>query len=196
MSITATTLSAAISNSDVVLGVASASGISAPVQTTGSGFTFLKVDDEVMFVTGVSGTQIKVLRGQLGTPAQPHAASVPVLIGAPSDYPAFAPITTFTQPSKPDNSMPIGPPLTGATIAPSGGFVHHFTGTTALSTITPPAGLISGGKITLIFDGSGSGLTWDASDNIAVAGTSTTAGSAVDFFYDPSSGKWHPSRLA
>lgn len=196
MSITATTLSADISDSDVVIGVASATGISAPVNTTGVGFTLLKIDDEVMFVTGVNGTQVKVLRGQLGTPAQSHLSSTPVIIGGPSDFSGFAPIAKFTSPSKPDKSIPIGPPLTGATIAPSGGFVHHFTGTTALVTITPPSDLIAGGKITIIFDGSGSGLTWTAAGNIAVAGTATTAKSAVDFFYDPSTSKWYPSRLA
>ena len=196
MSITATTLSAAVAAADTKIGVASATGITAPVNTTGSGFTFLKVDEELMFVVGVSGTQISVLRGQGGTQAKSHAASVPVLIGAPSDYQSFVPAQGVTAPSEPYNFTAIGPPLTGATIAPTGGMVHHFTGTVALITITAPTGLVAGGKVTLIFDGSAAGLTWTAAGNIAVAGTSTTAASAVDFFWDPSSAKWHPSRLA
>jgi hypothetical protein len=151
-----------------------------------------------MLVTSFSGTQVKVLRGQAGTQAKSHVASVPVLIGGTSDFPNFVPAQGVTSPSEPYNFTAIGGPLAIAsnTVAPTGGMVHHVTGTAVIKTITVPTGLVSGGKVTLIFDGSGAGLTWDATDNIAVAGTSTTAASAVDFFYDPSSGKWHPSRLA
>src|SRR5262249_32247788 len=79
-------------------------------------------------------------------------------------------------------------------ITPSGPLIH-VTGTTVLKTITLPA-TFQNGSVTLIFDGSGSGLTWDATGNINVAGTSTTAGSAVTFTYDRSISKWIPSRLA
>ena len=198
MSISATTLSAAIVASDAVLGVASATNITAPNFTTGAGVTLLKLDDELMVAVSKSGTQIGVLRGQFGTQAKSHAASVPVIVGGTSDFPSFVPVQGVTAPSLPYNFSPIGPPLaiSSNTVAPTGGFIHHVTGTTVIKTITVPAGLVSGGKVTLVFDGSGDGLTWDATDNIAVAGTSTTAASAVDFFYDPSSAKWHPSRLA
>jgi hypothetical protein len=196
MGITATTLSAAVAAADTVLGVASATYITAPVSTTGSGLTLLKIDEELLFVVGKSGTQISVLRGQGGTQAKAHAASVPVLVGGPSDYAFFVPALGSVSVSHPERFTAIGPPLTGATIAPSGGRVHHYTGTTQLATITVPADVVAGYEIALIFDGSGSGLTWANSGNIAVAGTSTTAGSAVSFFYDPSSAKWHPSRLA
>lgn len=196
MSLTATTLSAAITASDTVLGVASATYITAPNFTTGAGVTLLKLDEEVMVAVSKSGTQIGVLRGQFGTQAKSHVASVPVIVGSLSDFGSIVPAQGATQVSEPTKHDAIGEPLTGATIAPTGGKVHHFTGTTQLVTITPPAGLVAGGRITLIFDGSASGLTWTTGGNIAVAGTATTAASAVDFLYDPSTGLWHPSRLA
>lgn len=201
MAITATTLSGAVAATDTQVGVAAATGISAPVTTTGAGFTFLKVDDEIMFVTTAyvaASLYVPVLRGQLGTQAVAHVSGTPVLIGGPSDYPNFVPVQTVEASKLPYNFSPIGPPLaiSSNTVAPTNGYIHHVTGTTVIKTITVPAGLVSGGQVTFIFDGSGSGLTWDATDNIAVAGTSTTAASAVDFFYDPSSAKWHPSRLA
>lgn len=197
MAITATTLSGAVAVSDTSVGVASATGISAPVPQTGSGLTLLKIDDEMMSVVSLIGTQVQVSRGQYGTQQVAHLTSAPVLIGAPSDFPNFVPVQGVVSSALPYNFSPIGAAIASATtIAPQGGFIHHVTGTTALSVITVPAACISGGKITLVFDGSGSGLTWGSGGNIAVAGTSTTAGSAVDFFYDPTSAKWHPSRLA
>lgn len=89
----------------------------------------------------------------------------------------------------------LGASLTGATIAPTFKLAH-FTGTTALVTITAPTGITSGASFTLIFDGSASGLTWTAAGNIAVGGTSTTALSTVTFIYDAVTAKFYPSRLA
>jgi hypothetical protein len=77
------------------------------------------------------------------------------------------------------------------TIAPSGA-LFHVTGTTAIATISLPA-TYQGGPITIIFDGVD---TWTAAGNIAVAGTNTTAGSAVTFTYSFATSKWYPSRLA
>lgn len=196
MSITATTLSAAISASDSALNVASATYITAPIPPTGAGVTLLKIDEEMLYVVSKAGAQIGVLRGQYGTQAKSHAASVPVIVGGVSDFPNFTPALGSVSISAPERFTAIGPPLTGATIAPSGGKVHHFTGTVALITITVPADVVSGYEIVLVFDSSGAGLTWTNAGNIAVAGTSTTAGSTVSFFYDPSSAKFHPSRLA
>ena len=175
----------------------SATGITAPVTTTGAGFTYLKVDNELMAVTSVAGTAISVLRGYAGTVAASHVASAPVLIGAPTDFANFRPATYATTPKLPDDFSPIGGPLTGAVIAPTGGYIHHFTGTVELTTITPPAGLVSGGAIVLIFDGSAAGLTWSAAggaNSIAVAGT-VTAAQAVTFFYDPTTTFWYPSTI-
>jgi len=196
MSITATTLAAAVAATDTSVLLASGTGVSNPVFTTGSGYTFLKIDDELMFVSGNAGTNPNVVRGQAGTVQTAHESSAPVLIGGPSDFANFIPVQKVDSPSLPYNFSPIGAPLTGATIAPLYGYIHHFTGSTALVTITVPSGLVSGGAVTLVMDGSGSGLTWTAAGNIAVAGTATTAASAVTFFYDPASAKWIPSRLA
>ncbi len=198
MAITATTLSSACAVTDNSVAVTSATGITAPTNPTGTGFTYLMVDNEVMFVLTVASTLIGVLRGQLGTKQVAHANATPVLIGAPSDFPNFAPTRTdiavapglFTQ---------VSAPFTGATITPALGVTFaHFTGTTALVTITPPAGLVQGGSLTLVNDGSASGLTWTAAGNISVAGTFTTAASAVTFTWDASlaTPKWIPSRLA
>lgn len=194
MAITTTTLSGAVGTSDIIINVASATGISAPTFPTGAGFTLLKIDNEMMFVTAVSGTAISVLRGQWGTRSVSHLSSAPVIIGGPNDYPNFIPTQAVTSPVLPDRFSAIGPPLTGATIAPTGGPIHHFTGTTALVTITPTTDTVAGGRITLIFDGSGSGLTWTAAGNIKVAGT-VSQFQAVDFFYDPTTTSWYPSTI-
>ena len=195
MAITATTLSSAVKANDTTVGLASATGVTAPTPTTGVGFTYLFVEQEMMFVTAITGTVASVLRGQLGTQAVAHPTAAPVFIGAPSDFPGFTP-AQGTSVELPNEYMGVGAPLTGATIAPAvGQSVAHFTGSTALVTITVPTGMQSG-RLTLIFDGTGSGLTWTAADNIAVAGTATTAKSAVTFLYDPSTSKWIPNRLA
>jgi hypothetical protein len=81
------------------------------------------------------------------------------------------------------------------TIAPTRA-IHHVTGTTVIKTITPHADYATtgnGGKLTLIFDGV---CTWDATGNIMVAGTNTTAGTAVEFTYVHADAKWYPSRVA
>ena len=195
MSINVTTLTGAVGLTDTQIGVASATGITAPVSTTGSGFTYLQVDQELMFVTAVSGTFISVLRGQLGTQATSHLISARVIAGLPSDFNGFVPAQNVSADATPYSNAPIGTDQTGATITPNGSY-FRFTGSTALVTITPPAGLVSGGKITIEFQGTSSGLTWTAAGNIAVAGTSTTAASTVEFFYNPVDSKWHPSRLA
>ena len=87
MAITNTTLSAAAGLNDQVIQVASATGITAPNNQTGSGITWLRIDQELMLVLGVSGTTISVLRGQLGTPQQAHLVNTAVVIGLPSDFP-------------------------------------------------------------------------------------------------------------
>lgn len=86
MAITNTTLSAAVLTTDTVINVASATGITAPNFQTGSGITWLRIDQELMLVIGVSGTVINVLRGQNGTPAQAHLVNTAVAIGLPGDF--------------------------------------------------------------------------------------------------------------
>jgi len=86
MAITATTLSAAAGKGDVIVNVASATGITAPNFTSGVGITYLQVDAELMLVTAVNGTVISVQRGYNGTLAGAHVSGAQVQIGAPADY--------------------------------------------------------------------------------------------------------------
>jgi hypothetical protein len=90
MAITATTLSSAVaagpSGTDYTINVTSATGITAPNFTSGVGITWLFIDQELMLVMAVNGTVITVMRGQNGTPAQPHVVNSQVQIGTPADF--------------------------------------------------------------------------------------------------------------
>ena len=198
MAFTDTTLSAAVAAQDTYFALASVSGVAAPVSTTGAGYTYLLVEGEIMFVEAVNTTTlvVNVLRGQLGTAAVAHANATPVLIGLPSDFSSFRPATgAFAVGSNPNSGW-------GATTATASNVVvcpsykFHITGTTVIKNITAPTGYVQGSPIYIVNDGSSTGLTWDATGNIAVAGTFTTAASMVEFIFDEASGKWHPSRLA
>lgn len=89
MAITTTTLSAAITSSQTQFNVASATGITAPNWQTGSGITYLLVDQEFMLVTTVVGTLIGVVRGQFGSQAQAHVINSQVQIGLTTDFSIF-----------------------------------------------------------------------------------------------------------
>ena len=73
MSINTTTLSGAITAYQTQIGLTSATGVTAPVSTTGSGLTYLYCEAEMMQVTAVSGTFISVIRGVYGTQAVAHS---------------------------------------------------------------------------------------------------------------------------
>lgn len=88
-----------------------------------------------------------------------------------------------------------GPVLTGATIVPVAQ-QQQFNGTTALVTITTPPGVVSGTTLTLLFTGSGSGLTWTNAGNISVGGTATTANTSVTFRWDAALAKFVPDRIS
>jgi hypothetical protein len=201
MALTATTSTNAMLVNDTSLIVGSATGITAPNFTTGVGITYLFVEQEYMLVTGVTGTVISVQRGILGSCAAPHGAACPVVSGLPTDFGA-PPISIKAQQDFYPNQLGWSAPVVGANTNVATGPYFHLTGTTIMKTLTAPSlfgtggALIEGGQVTIVFDGSGAGLTWDATGNIAVAGTATTAASAVTFVFDQGSGKWHPSRLA
>lgn len=215
MALTATTLSAAITNNQTVFSVASATNIIAPnftavpAGTTVANILYALCEQELMQITGINGTTMTVQRGYNGTAATGHGASAPIITGYSSDFIGFVPAQKTDVPFLPFGSVAFGAPVTGATITPTAAY-QHFTGSTALVTINLPnytniggsypgyypENPIAGMQITLVFDGTGSGLTWTAAGNINVAGTSTTAGSGVTFTYDPSISKWIPSRLA
>jgi len=67
--------------------------------------------------------------------------------------------------------------------------VAFVSGTTTVSTITVPAGMVGGGQITLIPTG-----LWstDASGNIALA-TTAVVSKALTLIYDAVTAKWYPS---
>lgn len=197
MAFNATTLSAACGAADTSISVASATGITAPNFTSGTGITYLYCETEAMIVMGVSGTVISVQRGIAGTPAAAHGASAPILAGLPTDFGVIVPSVKAQQDASPSGSAyGWSAPVVGANINVATGALFHLSGTTIMKTLTAPAGYIEGNVITIVFDGSAAGLTWDATGNIAVAGTATTAASSVSFIFDQGSAKWHPSRLA
>jgi hypothetical protein len=149
-----------------------------------------------MLVTAITGTVVSVVRGVNGTQANAHGITAPVVAGLPTDFPNFAPAQGVMLDMQPNGFVGFSAPVVSAnTITPTGPF-FHMTGTTIVKTINLPSNFVEGGWIAIVFDGSSAGLTWDATGNIAVAGTATTAGSVVSFFFDKGSGKWHPSRLA
>lgn len=198
MSLAGTTLSAAIVPNQTTFGVASASNINNPVYLPNLAVTRLLVEEEMMEVTGVVGTQVTVRRGIEGTVAVAHAASVPVISGqaslAANDFASFTPPQRVVVDSNPQRFQGVSSPVASATTITASGPLFHVTGTTAIATINPPTGLnFVEGQITIIFDGV---ATWTAAGNIAVAGTPTTAGSSVTFTFDANTGKWYPSRLA
>jgi len=197
MSINATTLTTAIGTTDTVVALGSLTGVTAPNYQAGTGVTYLLIEQELLKVTSLIGTTgANVTRGENGTVAAAHGASAPVIAGNPADFAGFNPAQQSAVPAYPIKFQGFSAPVVMANTLVASGPYFHSTGTTILKTLTAPAGVVEGGEITIVFDGSGAGLTWDATGNISVAGTATTAGSAVTFVFDSGSGKWHPSRLA
>ena len=195
MALNATTLTSAIGTNDTSFAVGSVTGITAPIFSTGVGLTYLMVEQEFMLVTGVTGLVVSVQRGVLGSCAVAHGASCPVVAGLPTDF-TGVPISIKAQQDFYPNEMGFSAPVAVAAnvVAASGPF-FHLTGTTIVKTITVPPGYVQGGSIGIVFDGSGAGLTWDATGNINVAGTSGTAGTMVYFVFDAGITKWIPSRI-
>lgn len=196
MAITGTTLSAACGAADVNINVASATGITAPNFTSGTGITYLFCETECMLVQGVSGTVINVQRGIAGTPASAHAVTAPIISGAPSDFGPIVPSVKASQDASPAGTMFGfgGPVASAATIVATSNY-FHVTGTTAINIITPPAGMIEG-QVTIVFDGICPWTLSNVTNGISATGTSTAAGSAVTFYLDGATSRWFPSRLA
>lgn len=196
MAINVTTLSSAITAYQTQFAVGSTTNITAPVLTTGSGYTWLLVDAELMWVTAVpvSGT-VQVTRGMMGTQATAHVITTNVTIGLPGDFPVFVPKIQAFRSLEPDRFQGVYGPVASAATIVAPGPIFHVTGTTAINIITPPANFVEG-SITILFDGA---CTWTSSavtNGIAASGTATTAKSAVTFTYDTSTSLWYPSRLA
>ncbi len=194
MAITTTTITGATTAYTTQFAVGSTTNITAPVLTTGTGFTFLYVEAELMWVTGVpiSGT-VQVVRGFGGTKAVAHLAAVPVSIGGVSDFPVFTPQIGAFQTEVQNRFEGVSAPVAAAATIVAPAQVFHVTGTTATNIITPPTGFV-GGVITIIADGV---WTWTLSavaNGIASTGTVTSAATAVQFVYDPNTTYWYPLR--
>jgi len=88
MAINNTTITGAISATVTQFAVASTTGITAPNFQTGSGITYLLVDQEYMQVSAVNTTTlvVQVVRGVLGSIAAAHTSGSLVQAGAPGDF--------------------------------------------------------------------------------------------------------------
>lgn len=76
-----TTLSSSVADSTTrIFVVTSATGITAPSTTDNTKNTYLYVDNEMVSVSQVNGTQISVVRGIAGTASRPHANSATVFV--------------------------------------------------------------------------------------------------------------------
>ena len=196
MALNATTLSSAITASQTVFGVASATGITAPIFNTGVGITYLSCETEFMLVVAVSGTFVTVQRGVAGTPASAHLSSTPIIAGLPADFGVIVPSVKASQDPTPNGQLYgfSAAVASSATIAAPGP-LFHVTGATAINIITPPVGMIEG-TITIVFD---STCTWTSSNTtngISASGTSTVGGRAVQFYLDAQTQRWYPAVLA
>jgi hypothetical protein len=90
------------------------------------------------------------------------------------------------------NGFPVfGSTVTSATTIAATGTYFKVSGTTAVATITLPAGAAAGFAITIEATGV---LTWTAAGNILTAGTYTAAGHTVTFYWNGS--KWVPDKVA
>jgi len=198
MSFNATTLTNAITSAQTSFAVGSATGITAPNFTTGSGITYLLVENELMTVMDVNTTTlvVTVLRGQGGTLALAHVASTGVIAGLPADLSAFVPAVKAIQDWTPAGQLyGYSAVVASAATIVAPGPIFHVSGGTAINIITPYSGFVEG-QVTVVFD---SACTWTSSNvtnGISASGTSTTAGSAVTFYFDAATSRWYPSRLA
>lgn len=98
------------------------------------------------------------------------------------------PVDDFKSPGGIQNDL-VGNKLTAAaTIAPTK-MIHHVTGTTAISTITPPYTDFNG-PLFLVAD---SVFSWTSGGGNIGAGNATTvvAAQAYGFVYDRKAGKWY-----
>lgn len=93
MAITTTTLTSALSATDTLVHVASATGITAPNFQTAAGITILVIEQEKMLVIAApNGTFVPVLRGIGSTAQVAHNNGALVFIGLPTDFANFVQI--------------------------------------------------------------------------------------------------------
>lgn len=212
MSVNVTTLSAAVLVTDTVVNVTSATGITAPNYQIGnpltgvsSGVTYLFIDQELMKVTGVSGTVISVVRGELGSIATAHTINAVVMAGLPTDFPSFNPALASAVPTYPIKYQGFSGVVASASAITAPSAFFHVSGTTAITTMAPPAGYEQGGEVNIVFDGAGSWATGGTQSGATGApgtfyafnasSTATQTGTLASFILDINIPKWVPSRL-
>jgi hypothetical protein len=222
VTLTQTTLSAAVSSGASTLRVASASGISATVTAP----SYLYVLDpgsqrgELMKVSSVSGTNIGVVRGLNGTAAVGHISGAIVVIGRGQDFPGYDPSGACTSTTAP--VFPWINPINGnqwICSSVSGSWVPGWNNTnapiSATATVASAAGAIlpSGPLFTVsgtaavtgftIPVGFASGsfctvptgaFTWTTAGNINTAGTAVV-GRTLCFTYSTTASKFVASYL-
>lgn len=92
MAITATTLSAAVGLTDTSVLLASITGVTSPSFQSGTGITYLFIDQELFLVMNVGASAsipVLVKRGMGGTIQTTHVSGAQVQIGGPSDFTPF-----------------------------------------------------------------------------------------------------------
>jgi hypothetical protein len=92
MAITATTLSAAVGLTDTTVLLASITGVTTPSFQTGSGITYLFIDQELLLVMNAPAaatSPVLVKRGMGGTIQATHVSGSQVQVGLPSDFTPF-----------------------------------------------------------------------------------------------------------
>ena len=89
------------------------------------------------------------------------------------------------------NTLQVAPTIgSAATIAPTN-TITFVSGANAITTITPPTNLLTGGGIMVLIP---TGIwSTNTTGNIALATPATTVGKALIMTYDSATAKWYPS---
>jgi len=169
MALTTTTLSAAVTVTDISLTVASATGFAAG--------NLVLVDQEVMVVAKnyVSGTSIPVSRGQNGSVTAAHASSANVTTFLASDITSQGP-QTMTQFPVAGKARVVTSVSATATVSgyPGQDAVYVLNGTTALPiTLAAPTKDMDGSLLIVVGNGA-------AAHTITIAGGLGAGGTTID----------------
>lgn len=212
--LTSTTISSAITATQQVITVASATNITVTPATA------IYIDKELMYVLSVSSTRITVARGQNGTAAVGHASGSYVLAGRPDMFATSNPTGACTTASV--YVTPVVNVLTGhqflcssvtlswvpgfnnpepaqatATVASAAGAItpsgplFSVSGALAVTGFTFPVGFTGKGGFCVVPTGA---FTWTTAGNINTAGTAVV-GRTLCFTWSATASKWIASYL-
>src|SRR3990167_3433988 len=168
MALTRTTLSGAINANDTLFAVASATGFAVG--------EYLKIDDEFMMTTAVSGTNISVQRGVNGTAAVAHVITAGVVTGTGDDFSGGAVATAATYPLAGRQRRVVSYTAAGAITLPSPGtdMVAIINGTGALAmTVAVPTTDMDGCFLYVVANGA-------AAHTVQFTGGLSGAGASYD----------------